>query len=111
MGENKEPFLKRENRFISAGLAFFIYIVLFLLMPLVPSDLKGTMLLLIHIVPVMAVFLIILGIVEKKQKEEKDRERKRKRYETTMALSKIRRQQQNRNAPPRRKQDDKPPSQ
>ncbi len=111
MSANKEPLLKRRNWFLSAGLTFFIYIVLLVFTRNVSSAVVGAVVNFIHFLPLLGVFMIIMGVHDKKRKEEWDRQRKKKRYETTMMLSKIKRRNQGGRPPrpPDRSKDKAPP--
>ncbi|MFO8056389.1 MAG: hypothetical protein R6V10_03740 [bacterium] len=100
MAGNKEPFLKRQNWFLSAGLTFFIYILLIVITRYAPAEAREGILKLIHVIPLLAVFMIVIGFAEKKRKEDWDRERKRKRYETTMRLSKMKKRKSSGSASP-----------
>ena len=87
----RKPLLQRRNWFVSAGLVMLIYVSLQVTLRLYWGDttfiISST-----HALPLIAVLMVLLGYIEKRQKEEQDREIKKKRYEVRMELSRIQRE-------------------
>jgi hypothetical protein len=94
--------LQTRNWFLNAGLTLVIYGVVWYYLaryssvrmgPVEETPLGYFLLHVIHVLPLLALTMVVLGLFERKQRAEQERERKRKRYEATMEISRLRREE------------------
>jgi len=86
--KKKESFLKQQNWFLGAILVLVIYgTMLILVYGYLPET--DYIEIVVHILPVIVVFMLILGWLDKKSRESSERERKTKRYQARMVLSRL----------------------
>lgn len=79
-------FLKKRDWFLVALLTFVIYIMLVILVHSYVAISEYPIALLIHVLPFLAAFTLILGFREMKEREEQERERRQKRYQIRRTL-------------------------
>ena len=75
-------FLQQRNWFVSAGLVMLIYITGQLSLGFYLVD-TSNIRMVFHALPLIAILMVVLGILEKRQGQELDRERKNSRTPTT----------------------------
>jgi hypothetical protein len=86
-----KDFIKQDNWYVAAGLVFLLYIVTSITLRFYFID-TSDMQKILHVLPVIAVFMIIIGYFEKRRMEESDRLKKKKRYEARLEISKFQRE-------------------
>jgi hypothetical protein len=90
-GKDRTPLLQRRNWFVSAGLVFLVYLALLYTLSHIGGD--NTLLMnMSHVLPLIALLMVVLGLFDKKREEEKERERAKNRYQTRMEMSKAQRE-------------------
>lgn len=87
-----EGFLKQENRFIAGGLVLLIYVIMLLYLRIYLEG-EHIVKLLVHVMPVFAAGLFIMGYFDRRRQEQEEKERKKKRYQARMTLSRLQREQ------------------
>lgn len=90
----KEPFLKRQNWFLAAGLTFVIYVLLVIFLWRFGSEDTAWMLRIVHVILVLVAMMAGLGLLDLRRREDEDRDRRQKRYQARMYLDKIEKEKQ-----------------
>jgi hypothetical protein len=86
-----KDFIKQDNWYVAAGLVFLLYIIISISLRYYFID-TSDMQKILHVLPVIALFMIIIGRYEKRRREESDRIKKKMRYEARLEISKFQRE-------------------
>jgi len=89
--KRKIPFFQRKDWTVSAVLVLVIYGVLLLAVYLHVDD-PGTLYNTVHVLPLVAVLMFVLGYIEKRNRESEETERKAKRLQARTTLSRLERE-------------------
>ena len=93
-------FLKQDNWYVSAGLVMLIYPVIWYYLSTDwtqfntegPSAFALFLRNVIHVMPALALVMVVLGYFDKKKKDELDAERKKAKYQATLTMDRAQRE-------------------
>ena len=86
-----KDFIRQDNWYVAAGLVVVLYIVTSVTLRfyfIETSDMQK----ILHVLPLIAALMVVIGRFEKKRRDEALRIRRKKRYEARLEISRLKRE-------------------